>query len=162
MYLVFSSCPTLTSWVIRISTASAWSHVDMLWDDGTLIGSVSDKQGGYAAGVQKLNLDERLKYGGADRYRIDRFHVDNENAARDYAESQLGKHYDWGGVFAMPFVFASRDWQLDDRWFCSELVAACAIAGGSPLQRMQTHRVTPAMVERSPLLTEHLPTRTTN
>ena len=154
MYIVFSSAPTVASYAIRMATASQWSHVDMLWEDGTLIGSVSHQQGPYSPGVQKLTLEERLRYSNLNCYRIDKFDLRDEWAARQYAEAQLGKPYDWGGAFGIP-IWNGRNWQQDSRWFCSELIAACAVAGATPLIRMQTYRVTPEMVERSPLLEPH-------
>lgn len=150
MYVVFSSSATATSLAVRVATRSPWSHVDMLWDDGTLIGAVSHAQGPYAAGVQKLTLAERFQYGKITNHRIDRIVLRNEAAAREFAEQQVGKPYDWGGLFAIPF--ATRDWQRADRWFCSELIAMCAAKAETPLIRMQTYRVTPGMVDRSPLL----------
>lgn len=37
-----------------------------------------------------------------------------------------------------------RDWQEEDRWFCSELVAWAFTQGGSPLFRREAmHRITP-------------------
>ncbi len=157
MYIVFSSAPTITSLAIRTATVSSWSHVDMLWDDGTLIGSVSHAQGVHAAGVQKLTLEERLQHSKINCYRIDRLDLRNEYAARDFAEQQVGKPYDWGGAFAIPF-WNGRNWQNDSKWFCSELIAACAVAGKTPLIRMNTYRVTPEMVQRSPLLVHHTDT----
>lgn len=152
MYVVFSSSPTPISFAIRAATHSQWSHVDMLWDDGTLIGSVSSAQGPYAAGVQKLTLEERFKYSKISKHRIDRLQLRDESAARAFAESQVGKPYDWGGIIALPLPFIGRDWQRDDRWFCSELLAVCAAKGNTPLIRLKTNRVTPEMIDRSPLL----------
>jgi uncharacterized protein YycO len=124
----------------------------MLWDDGTLIGAVSTAQGPYAAGVQKLTLEERFRYRKISNYRIDLLQLRDEDAARAFAESQVGKPYDWGGVLSIPVPFISRNWQSDERWFCSELLAACAARGNTPLIRLQTNRVTPEMIARCPLL----------
>ena len=48
------------------------------------------------------------------------------------AASQIGKPYDWTALWS--FVIR-RDWQEDDSWFCSELVAWAFAQGGSPLFR---------------------------
>ena len=59
------------------------------------------------------------------------------NAAR----SQIGKPYDLTALFGL---LMHRDWQEDDSWFCSELVAWAFSRGGSPLFRREVmHRITP-------------------
>jgi len=39
----------------------------------------------------------------------------------EFLSAQIGKNYDWAGI--MGFI-TSRDWRNDDKWFCSEIVAA--------------------------------------
>ncbi|HJW26438.1 MAG TPA: YiiX/YebB-like N1pC/P60 family cysteine hydrolase [Rhodocyclaceae bacterium] len=57
------------------------------------------------------------------------------------ARSQVGKPYD---LTALAGLLAHRDWQENDRWFCSELVAWAFSQGGSPLFRPEAmHRITP-------------------
>ena len=57
------------------------------------------------------------------------------------ARSQVGKPYDLTALFGL---LMHRDWQEDDRWFCSELVAWAFDQGGSPLFRPEAmHRITP-------------------
>lgn len=55
--------------------------------------------------------------------------------------NQIGKPYDWTALFGL---LLHRDWQEDDSWFCSELVAWAFAQGGDPLFRPEAlHRVTP-------------------
>lgn len=57
------------------------------------------------------------------------------------ARSQVGKPYDISALFGL---LMHRDWQDEDRWFCSELVAWAFSQGGSPLFRREAmHRITP-------------------
>lgn len=56
------------------------------------------------------------------------------------ARSQIGKPYDWLGVLG---IGLHRNWQADDSWFCSELVAWAFEAAGSPLFRAPHWRITP-------------------
>lgn len=57
------------------------------------------------------------------------------------ARSQVGKPYDLTAPFGLMF---HRDWQKDDAWFCSELVAWSFAQGGTPLFRPEAmRRVTP-------------------
>lgn len=65
----------------------------------------------------------------------------NEGAAIAAARSQIGKPYDWTALFGL---LLHRDWQEDDSWFCSELVAWAFQQAGSPLFRPEAmHRITP-------------------
>lgn len=55
--------------------------------------------------------------------------------------SQIGKPYDITALFGL---FFHRNWQEEDSWFCSELVAWALSKGGYPLFREEAlHRVTP-------------------
>jgi hypothetical protein len=56
MQIVFSNTSSLLSYAVRGTTLSRWSQVDMLFDDGTLIGASPRRSGQYAAGVQKISL----------------------------------------------------------------------------------------------------------
>lgn len=62
-------------------------------------------------------------------------------AAIAAARAQAGKPYDLTALFGL---LMHRDWQEDDRWFCSELVAWAFAQGGTPLFRPEAmHRITP-------------------
>lgn len=57
------------------------------------------------------------------------------------ARFQVGKPYDLTALFG---IVMHRDWQEEDSWFCSELVAWAFAQGGSPLFRTDAmHRITP-------------------
>lgn len=143
MRIVFSASNNIGGVVIRLFTASPWNHVDVLFDDGTLIGATSED------GVQKTTLQHRLEAYQVRSYKIDRIDLKDEQAARRFAEAQVGKQYDWGGVFGTVF---RTDLERRSKWFCSELVAAICAAGGTPLVRMKHHRITPARIDTCPLL----------
>ena len=65
----------------------------------------------------------------------------DQAAAIAAARSQTGKPYDLTALFGL---LMHRDWQENDRWFCSELVAWAFCQGGSPLFRQEAmHRITP-------------------
>lgn len=113
---------------IRAATWSAWSHVDLIDDLGSipvLIGSIA------LQGVVQESLELRLVK--ASRAALVKFPAANPAAVIAAARSQLGKPYDWAGIAGL--VTRNRDWQADDSWFCSELVAWAFTQGGSPLFR---------------------------
>lgn len=148
MKIVFSASNNIGGAVVRLFTASSWNHVDVLFEDGTLIGATARD------GVQKTTLHHRLEAYQTRSYKIDQITLEDEQAARRFAELQVGKRYDWGGVFGTVFRTALEH---QSRWFCSELVAAICAAGGTPLVRMKHHRITPARIDTCPLLVQVQP-----
>lgn len=149
MKVVFTSSYSIGGWIIRVGTRSEWSHCDMLFDDGTLIGSTG------AHGVEKITLDERFN-GPYDiyKYRIDEIKLtpEEEAKAREFAEAQVGKPYDFTAVFAFALPWR-ENWSAKRKWFCSELIAAAINSTGRVFARKDAHRVTPAYIDESPLLT---------
>jgi len=94
-------------------------------------------------GVVREKLTSALK-----PYRVIKsvsFNFPNKQAAIDFAESQIGKPYDWAGAFGMFVNPMSRAWQKDDAWSCSEWVAAMLHAGGRNFFSNLGH-VTPMML----------------
>ncbi|MFC5548206.1 hypothetical protein [Massilia aerilata] len=55
--------------------------------------------------------------------------VPDVDAARAFAEAQVGKGYDWPGAVGIPFTY-SEDWSDDSCWWCSDLAFAIVLAGG--------------------------------
>jgi hypothetical protein len=58
--------------------------------------------------------------------------VPDLDAAIAFAEAQAGKGYDWPGAIGIPLTY-SEDWSDDSKWWCSDLVFAIALAGGTRL-----------------------------
>lgn len=109
-------------------TWSAWSHVDLIDDTGSapvLIGAIAFQ------GVVQESLEQRLAK--ASRAALVEFPVSDAASVIAAARGQLGKPYDWAGIAGL--VTRNRDWQAEDSWFCSELVAWAFTQGGSPLFR---------------------------
>ena len=100
------------NWAIRLVTRSKYSHVELVFSDGISIsssnrdGGVRSKQIDYSDG--KWDLIDLPKYSPYER------------AIRVWAEKQIGRGYDWPGVFG--FIF--KDIHADDtKMFCSEFCA---------------------------------------
>lgn len=126
--ILFTRRCHLGSLAIRLGTWSTWSHVDLVDDRGAvpeLIGAVAP------AGVVRLPMAERLRL--ASQAALVEFSVRDRNAVLDAAASQVGRRYDWLGVAGI--ALRGRDWQENDCWFCSELVAWSFSAAGEPLFR---------------------------
>ena len=121
--------------LIRAVTWSRWSHVDIV--RGPLLLSAAAPHGvGYYSLYDRLDL--------ASAAVMVEVPVQNVRAAMDWAESQIGKPYDWLGVLG---VGLHRDWQEDDAWFCSEFAMQTLRAGGyEPYRTKALRRVVPEHV----------------
>jgi uncharacterized protein YycO len=120
--VIFTRSRNLGSFFIRLFTWSTWSHVGIV-DGEYVIEAVWPK-------VRRVRIDKFLE--GKSNWRIDQFACANKQAIIDAAKSQLGKPYDIGAVIG--FLFRSN-WQDDDKWFCSEILAWAFDKGGTPLFR---------------------------
>ena len=124
----------------------------MLFDNGDLIGAVGFRASDtWHGGVQITTLAARLAQSNIVDHRIYSLALNDEAAAFAFARSQVGKPYDWAGVFGC--LAHDRDWQQDDAWFCSELAAATALAGNTRLLNLNVSRIVPGALELCPFLT---------
>lgn len=120
------------SWLIRAVTWSEWSHVELVLPDGRLLGAAAPH------GVVYDTLENRLSI--ASEVAMMQLPGD-EDAALAWAVQQLGRPYDWLGVAG---VGLHRDWEEDDRWFCSEFVAAAMkVSGYEPYRPVVMRRLVP-------------------
>lgn len=129
--LLFSTTDHLFSAGIRLCTWSEWSHVGLV-DGDTVIEATA------LHGVVRSPLPAAI--GRAARWEFVDLPCTDPDAILSAAASQIGKPYDFGAVVGIGF---RRNWQQDDRWFCSELVAWSFDRAGEPLFRAGAlHRVT--------------------
>jgi len=131
--LIFCTNPSNPlSWAIRAGSWSRWSHVAVV-DGETVIEAIA------LHGVVRTPL--ALRQAQDSRWSMSSLPCANPPAVVAAAASQIGKPYDYTGVLG---IGLHRNWQEDDSWFCSELVAWAFETGGSALFRPNaSHRVTP-------------------
>jgi uncharacterized protein YycO len=116
--------------LIRLFTFSKWNHVAIEID-----GSVFDASAPH--GVMEWTFNDFV----AQYSKIETVVVKGDNIkAKRFAREHVGKPYDWGAIFALPF---RANWDDPDKWFCSEYVAAILNESGMPKFRKQNHRITP-------------------
>jgi len=134
------------SWLIRVQTRGKYSHAAIMLPDGTIIEAWQGK------GVQKL--EDGLKSSlGVDAFAINAPLIRLDEIQK-FLEAVLADNdgYDYLGVFR--FITRRPD-KKNNKWFCSELVFEALRAGGVDLfARTEAWEVSPAMLARSPLLTE--------
>jgi len=132
MKLIFARKHALGSYIIRLFTFSSWSHVAVVFSDNKVFDVT------LAKGVRFSNLEDFLgEYTDVDIYSVD---IPDEAAARAFAEEQVGKKYDLSAIFGLIF---QREWQEDDRWFCSEVTESVLASGGKKRFKDKLYRITP-------------------
>ena len=129
MQLLFLTNNLPFSVIIRGLTSCQWSHVAVAFDDVV----VESRFGG----VTTTTLDEfkaRGKYHSVD------VPLTDEVEARKFALAQVGKSYDFAGIFGFWF---NRNFEDSKRWYCSEIAVEVAKRGGVKLVRDDLKGVSP-------------------
>lgn len=130
--LLFTTTQQPLSWLIRAGTWSAWSHVALV-DGDQVIESVMGR------GVRRVPLYAAIRR--ASRHALVSLPARNPALIVAAAAEQLGKPYDYTAILGLG---VRRDWQQENAWFCSELVAWSFQQAGEPLFRAEClRRVTP-------------------
>jgi len=130
--LLFSANCDPISAVIRAATWSRWSHVSVV-DGGSVI------EAAPLHGVRRVSLGGVISQ--SDDWILIALPCANPAAVIAAAASQIGKPYDYTAILGLGL---HRDWQEDDSWFCSELVAWGFNSAGQPLFRSECmRRITP-------------------
>lgn len=130
MKLLFTKRNILGSLLIRTVTWSDWSHVEIMLPDGYLIGAAAPH------GVIESRYEDRIAQAASAATMEFPCH-----APLFWFLSQLGKPYDWFGVAGLGL---HRDWQEEDKWFCSEFACRAVKEGGLELfQSGVMKRITP-------------------
>jgi hypothetical protein len=140
----------LLSLIIRVITRSPYSHVGLLYSFEGRVYCVE----AVGAGVRIILLSELLQHydGGVDYFEVEASDKQRRRAV-SFCFQQLGKIYDKPGIFrfAASLIFDRRAVSpRDDRWFCSELVAAAYAAQDLPLTAVQEAYTSPSDLAMSP------------
>lgn len=133
--IVFSRSVSVFSYGVRFMTWSSFSHCGILTKENTIVESAFTLGG--VVETSFTSFIERVKY-----YEIVELDCVDADAIIAAARSQIGKPYDWTGLIGI--AVRKRNWQEDDSWFCSELIAWAFDQGGTPLFNTDDiHRITP-------------------
>lgn len=131
--VLFISRKSPFDWAIRKFTWSEYSHVEKLCNDNLTIGA-------NAFGGVKISRFENICKSSSKLASVE--YPANFQLGFDWAKSQLGEKYDWGGVLGFPF--RSEKWANDGKWFCSEFVYKfLSIGGYTPYREGVHNRITP-------------------
>lgn len=133
------------SWVsrlIRWQTRSCYSHSAVMLRDGSVV------EAWHRGGVLRSDYDTNHTPGTV----VDVFTIEAPLAANQmesFLLDQLHLKYDWRGVLRF---LTRRGPHPNRRWFCSELVAAAARAGGVHLLHLAPEMVSPRDIGASAML----------
>ncbi|MBX9687082.1 MAG: hypothetical protein K2X27_10295 [Candidatus Obscuribacterales bacterium] len=141
--LRFITSNSVVSQAIRAVTWSEYSHVDLIVKSNAglaLLGAQADgvklRTWNYCQPTKILNLYADVPDKAGEQ-------------VFEFTHAQIGKPYDYTALVGN---LLHRDWQEDDSWFCSELIAAAFDKAGYPLLNGSANRITPGMLLRSPRL----------
>lgn len=127
--LLFTAKKAPGSIFIRVATWSRWSHVALVCGDGSVIEAIGFK------GVRRIPFEEAIH--GSFRFSLVEFKNVSEEKNQELIEvlmSQVGKKYDYLGALG---IGLHRNWQSEDKWICSELIAWGLQEIGIPLFRKE-------------------------
>lgn len=122
--LLFTAKHAIGSYIIRAATWSSWSHVAFVTEDNMVIESIGFK------GVRKVTLGEAIT--GCHKHAVVEFRAGDSKRLEAVLDTQVGKSYDYLGAVS---IGLHRNWQHDDKWICSELIAWGLDKIGEPLFR---------------------------
>lgn len=130
--LLYSRSRHISSAGIRLATWGEFSHVAQIAGEQVI-------EAVWKPGVRPDLL--RNAIGRASRWAIVEYDHKNPAGMISAVRSQIGKPYDKTGALGLG---VHRNWQDDDAWWCSELVAWAAQQAGDPWFMPQAvHRITP-------------------
>lgn len=121
MQVLLVRAHSVGSFAIRARLWENWSHAAVVLPNGEVIDSTFK-----AGGVRLRKLSDVMDHASAAK--VITLNVPNEERALSFLHQQLGKPYDWRAILG--WITSDRDWADDSAWFCFELVAAAAKAGG--------------------------------
>jgi uncharacterized protein YycO len=130
--LLFTNQADALSRAIRVATWSRWSHVALI--DGYCAIEALPPDGVTVNDTEVVLLRSR-------EFELVDLPCRDPAAVLAAAGSQVGRPYDYKAIAGLGL---RRDWQADDAWFCSELIAWAFDVAGEPLFRADSlRRVTP-------------------
>lgn len=120
--------------IARCSGSRFFSHVVAIIGDRAYEASMT-------GGCRAVAIDEVMK--GVVQYQDMKVWVPDLEKAVAFGEEQNGRAYDFWGAMGIPLL-KSDEWGDTSSWWCSELVFALLMAGGTILlDPDEAHRVTP-------------------
>lgn len=136
----------------KLYSHASWTFAEIF--DGHLTGDLSEWESWQKGGVSH---SEKIGTNHTKGTRVDLYEL-REPLTRDDKElgvlfltAQLGKKYDWRGIFG---VLLRKDSHNTDKWFCCELVLAfLRVMGRMMLQYIEPYQTVPGILTTSPDVT---------
>lgn len=111
MKLILCKSNKIGSKLLRFYMWSSWSHSAIYDDEQGLIYDTTMLGGGCKVHTVMNFFSEYTDWEIRD------IEIKDKDKAREWLKNQLGKKYDWTALFG---IYFRRNWQEDDKWFCSE------------------------------------------
>jgi uncharacterized protein YycO len=141
--ILFVHTHLIPSAVVRWWTNSMFDHVELCLGDGTSIGS--RPSGGVQ--IRDLSLVNNEKHNWSLLRYKGKLSKKQQNEIINFAKKQIGKKYDWWGVFGLALT---KDISKNSEWFCSELINTTFAKNGAILvPRKSSSRTVPELLYQS-------------
>lgn len=135
----------VVSRLIQFQTRSPYSHTALGLRDGSVV-EAREFTGVRRLESQKAFLSDLKPGTVVEVYEVP---LVDEDSAEAFVLSQVGMSYDYVAVARFLTRVPARE---NKKWFCSELVAATAFSGHTPLLRGDSQHMSPRDIALSPLL----------
>jgi len=149
LYIALYKGKSWLSWAIKRFSWSCYSHASLVLMDGDVVVSIIEA---WNKGVVETHSFRENHTPGT---KIDLYEFRKPLTEADRkcimaaAKDQLGKPYDWCGVFS--FLFRRR-MQKEGSWFCSELASHCCGCAGRVILNEPDWKIMPGGIAISPEL----------
>lgn len=123
-------------WLIKYWTQGRFSHVEVVFSDGMCYSS-SPRDGGVR--FKKIDLKD-------EKWDVLEVDVGDETVVREWCKTQVGKGYDFLGIFGFAILPHRNDVQSNRRWYCSEISAEVLRRVAPKTYHSIPKRISPAML----------------
>lgn len=125
IHFQFSTSTAWQSAVIRKLCHSPFSHIDLLLEDGNLLGASDHPDAPVIEGNPRGVAIRPPDYQEFGIRRVAILKTDRYDRVTELSRSQLGRPFDGGALydFISDLFPGARDWRFPDSWFCAELFA---------------------------------------
>jgi hypothetical protein len=146
--IYFTKSNTLMSWIVRLTTCSKYSHVEVSVGDSFY--SAKAFKGVYKRNKKEFFEDESC----IEMWTVNGLHQSDVERVTEFLDGSIGAKYDYLPAIGLGLLRTKLFSQNSSKWFCSELISTALSKSSRPIinKHIQKSRVTPNDLRYSPEL----------